>query len=301
MRAHYGIMRDETSLMEIGKQDLLSLHLSRVPVHRALIRVLENRLFEREMLLRPVLDLGCGDGHFAAVAFRREIDIGIDSSATAAAEARRNGPYRAVVIANGTALPCPDGCFRTVISNCAIEHIADSESLVAEVARVLVPGGKFVFSVMNDRFTGMLFSVRMLLRLRLEKPAQTYGRWWNRKAAHYRLESPEAWKARLARHGLKVESHTYYLSADATRVFELAHYFFAVPALVSRRLTGRWHLKKASGRPRLAYRWLKPYAGERWPAVGSASFIVASKPGLMPRTAAVGAIRDELLFSDHRN
>jgi SAM-dependent methyltransferase len=268
--------------MENIKEDLLSLHLSRVPVHRALIRVLENRLFNREILLAPVLDLGCGDGHFAAVAFPQGIHVGIDSSTQAAVEARRNGVYRHLVVASGTALPCPDAAFRTVISNCAIEHIADSECLVSEVARVLVPGGKFVFSVMNNRFTGMLFIVRCLLQMRLEKVARAYGRWWNRRAAHNCLESPDDWMERLGRHGLTVESHTYYLSAEATRVFELAHYYFAVPALVCRKLTGRWHLRKMSGRLRLAYRWLKPHALERWPAVGSASFFIAGKPDSPP-------------------
>jgi len=53
----------------IESNDLLTQHLSRVPVHRALIRVLENRLFAELKLERPVLDIGCGDGHYAAVAF----------------------------------------------------------------------------------------------------------------------------------------------------------------------------------------------------------------------------------------
>jgi SAM-dependent methyltransferase len=275
-RAHRASVRDLP--METVQEDLLLQHLARVPVHRALIRVLEHRLFNRETLPGPILDLGCGDGHFAGVAFPGGIQIGIDSDAASASEARHNGSYRYVVIASGTALPCRDAAYRSVVSNCAIEHIPESDALVAEVARVLAPGGKFVFSVMNDRFTGMLFFVRILLRLRLRTLARAYGCWWNRRAAHHRLDSPEEWNARLARHGLSLESHTYYLSAEATRIFELAHYCFAIPALVCRKLTGRWSLRTASSRPGLAYRWLKPYAAEDWPPTGSASFFVASKP-----------------------
>jgi SAM-dependent methyltransferase len=263
--------------MGVREKAIFSRHLARVPAHRALIRALENRLFDRETPQHPILDLGCGDGYFAAVAFPKGIDIGVDAAESAVAESRGNGPYRHLVVASGTALPCPDGRFATVVSNCAIEHIADSGMLVAEVARVLAPGGKFIFSVMNDRFTGMLFIVRALLRIRMPGVAGAYGRWWNRKAAHYRLDSPDDWKSLLAKNGFEVESHTYYLSQDATRVFELAHYVFALPALLCRKLTGRWHWRNVEARRGLAYRWLYSYAAEPWPGVGSASFFVARK------------------------
>jgi len=257
--------------------DILAEHLLRVPVHRALIRALEHRLFARETLFHPVLDVGCGDGHFAALAFPERIDVGIDVVGALVAEAGRNGPYERVEVVSGTDLPYEDGTFRTVVSNCAVEHVPEVEALVREVARVLTPGGRFIFSVMNDRFTGLLFTVRTLRRMGLNGLAGQYGCWWNRRAAHHHLDSPEIWRERLARHGLTVEAATSYLSLEATRAFELAHYYYAIPALLWHGLTGRWSMRGSSVRSSLAYRWLKPYSDEPWPSVGSCTFIAAHK------------------------
>ena len=98
-------------MMADESPDVLSQHLSRVPVHRALIRALEHRLFAQETLVHPVLDIGCGDGHYAAAAFPGGIDVGIDVTEEIVAEARRNGPYGRVEIASGTALPYADASF----------------------------------------------------------------------------------------------------------------------------------------------------------------------------------------------
>ena len=260
----------------IEPNDLLTQHLSRVPVHRALIRVLENRLFAELKLVHPVLDIGCGDGHYAAVAFPEGIDVGIDVTEAIVAEARQNGPYGRVEIASGTALPYADASFRTVVSNCVIEHIPDIEALVREVSRVLTPGGKFIFSVPDDRFTEMLFTVRTLKRLGLNGLAERYGRWWNGNAAHFHLDSPQNWAERLARYGLTIERQTYYMSLAATRVFEFSHYY-AIPSIVWHKFTGRWSLRPAAVRSSLAYHWLKPYAEEPWPDIGSCAFFVAHK------------------------
>jgi SAM-dependent methyltransferase len=256
--------------------DVLSQHLSRVPVHRALIRALEHRLFAQESLVHPVLDIGCGDGHYAAAAFPGGIDVGIDVTEEIVAEARQNGPYGRVEVASGTALPYADATFQTVISNCVIEHIPDIEALVREVSRVLAPGGRFIFSVPDDRFTEMLFTVRTLKRLGLTGLAERYGRWWNGNAAHFHLDSPQMWSERLARYGLSIDRQTYYMSLDATRVFELSHYY-AIPSIIWHKFTGRWTLRPDTVRSSLAYRWLEPYAAESWPDVGSCAFFVAHK------------------------
>ncbi len=257
--------------------DVLSQHLSRVPVHRALIRALEHRLFAQETLVHPVLDIGCGDGHYAAAAFPGGIDVGIDVTEAIVAEARQNGPYGRVEVASGTALPYADESFLTVVSNCVIEHIPDIEALVREVSRVLAPGGRFIFSVPDDRFTEMLFTVRTLRRLGLDGLAERYGRWWNGNAAHYHLDSPQTWSERLARYGLTIDRQTYYMSLDATRVFR------TLP-LLCHSFDGVAHDSLAAGRcdqmlcGRLfAYHWLKPHVEEPWPDVGSCAFFVAHK------------------------
>lgn len=260
------------------QNDILAQHLARVPVHRALIRALEHRLFSEEKLEHPVLDIGCGDGHFAAAAFPGGIDVGIDVTEAIVSEARKYGPYQRAEVADGTRLPYADGSFRTVVSNCVIEHIPDIEALVGEVARVLAPGGRFIFGVPSEYFTDMLFTVSTLKRLGLPGLAERYGRWWNGNAAHFHLDSPQVWRERLARHGLSVDRQVYYMSEAATRVFELSHYY-AVPSIAWHKVTGRWSLQPDRVRSSVAYRWLKPQVEEAWPATGSCSFYVAHKQG----------------------
>jgi SAM-dependent methyltransferase len=256
---------------------ILEAHLARVPVHRALIRALEHRFFAGQEIARPVLDIGCGDGHYAAAAFPAGLDWGIDITRVIVVEGKRHGPYRAAAVADGTRLPYADASFRTVVSNCVIEHIPDIESLVSEVSRVLVPGGRFIFSVPGERFTESLFTVRTLKALGLRGLAARYGRWWNGNAFHCTLESPGQWRARLERHGLRLDDYDYYMSLDAARVFELSHYY-AIPSIAWRKLTGNWSLRPGKVRDSLAYRWLLPRASEPVPAMGACIFFVASKP-----------------------
>jgi len=262
--------------MHVEGSELLLQHLARVPVHRALIRTLENRLFSEEKLRHPVLDIGCGDGHFAAVAFPEGIEVGIDVTEAIVAEARQRGPYRSTAVGDGTVLPYADETFCTVVSNCVIEHIPDIESVVREIARVLVPGGVFVFSVPNHCFTDMLFTTRTLRRVKLGRLASRYGSWWNGNAAHHHLDSPATWRRRLARYGMTVDRQVDYMSEGATAMFELSHYY-AIPSIIWHRLSGRWSLRPERTRSSLAYLWLRPYAEEVWPDVGSCTFFLAHK------------------------
>jgi SAM-dependent methyltransferase len=256
--------------------DILARHLSRVPAHRALIRALEHRYFAEESWDHPVLDIGCGDGFFASLAFQDGIDHGIDVQYPIVAEGKRNGNYRYTLVADGVRLPYCSGSFRTVVSNCVIEHIPDIEGLVAEVARVLVPGGRFIFSVPNHLFTDSLLTPGWLNKIGLGRAAEAYGRWWNGRAFHQHLDSPLVWEERLARRGLRIQRHMYYMSPRATRAFELAHYY-ALPSMVWHRLAGRWSLRPEQAQESLAHRWLAPFAREPVPVIGSCSFFVAER------------------------
>jgi len=46
--------------------------------HRALLRSVESRFMAGVPLLHPVLDVGCGDGHFASVTYTERFDVGLD-------------------------------------------------------------------------------------------------------------------------------------------------------------------------------------------------------------------------------
>ncbi|WP_068186245.1 class I SAM-dependent methyltransferase [Mycobacterium sp. UM_CSW] len=73
------------------------------------------------------------------------VAMDIDPHMTRAAAARLRGfPNASTRTADATALPFPDESFDSVVSCLMLHHIIDWERAVAEVARVLRPGGAFV-------------------------------------------------------------------------------------------------------------------------------------------------------------
>jgi SAM-dependent methyltransferase len=261
-------------------------HLGTLPLHRAVIRVVECLLVGAEPLPRPLLDVGCGDGHFAASCLRRDADgtaadAGIDPSAGSAAEAAGSGIYRQVLVGSAAGMPFPDASFAAVVSNCVLEHIPPLDESLAEIARVLRPGGKLVITVPGERFAGSLFFPRLLRRAGLEGPAASYGRWFNGISRHYHTYTRDGWLERLTRAGLRPESWTSYLSPGAMGLFDLSHYYGA-PTLVSKRLTGRWILWPEKGRYLPWERWLEgrvvDFAQQIAVPDGAYYFFTATKP-----------------------
>ncbi|MGD0882207.1 MAG: class I SAM-dependent methyltransferase [Acidimicrobiales bacterium] len=108
-----------------------------------------------------VLDLGCGFGRHAYQAARLDaqvvaFDFGADEVRSvldtfgAMAEAGEIDPSDARVGAvqgDALALPFPDGAFDRVIASEILEHIHDDEQAMAELARVLRPGGTMAITV----------------------------------------------------------------------------------------------------------------------------------------------------------
>ena len=75
-----------------ASDDFLWQHLKDLPAFRALLRAVEARFYQELLpLSEPVLDVGCGDGHFASVAFPRPLAAGIDPGSAVLGEARDRG------------------------------------------------------------------------------------------------------------------------------------------------------------------------------------------------------------------
>jgi len=118
--------------------------------------------------LRPgmtVLDLGCGEGRHAFEAYRRGADVvavdwGVSEVETTkrwlgaiaeAGEARRAADGTAarfeVVRGDLLHLPFPDASVDRVMASEVLEHISDDVAAMAEIFRVLKPGGRAVVTV----------------------------------------------------------------------------------------------------------------------------------------------------------
>jgi SAM-dependent methyltransferase len=255
-------------------------HLATLPVHRAIIRVVECLLVGSETFPRPLLDVGCGDGHFAASCLGTTVDAGVEPNPASAAEARRTGAYRGVFVGSAAKLPFPDASFASVVSNCVLEHIPPLDDALSEIGRVLQPGGKLVITVPSERFASSLFWPQALDAVGLVGPAAAYGRWFNGISYHYHTYSREEWTRRLERAGLRVERWTSYLRPDAMAFFDLSHYYGA-PTLLSKHLTGRWILWPEKRRYLPWERWLERrlvrYAGQIAVPDGAYYFFAATK------------------------
>ena len=99
---------------------------------------------------RRVLDVGCGSGPISAMLRDRGATVaGFDSSAKMVELARKRlGPDADLRVADlGGPLPYPDGAFDDVIAALVLHYLEDWTGPLAELRRVLRPGGRLIAAV----------------------------------------------------------------------------------------------------------------------------------------------------------
>lgn len=108
-----------------------------------------------------ILDLGCGPGHWSARLADRFGEggavTGLDLAPGMLEEARRcHGKRIHWLCADAAALPLPDAGLDLVFSNLALQWCPDLEAVLAELHRVLRPGGR---ALINTLMPGTLAEV----------------------------------------------------------------------------------------------------------------------------------------------
>ncbi len=105
-----------------------------------------------------VVEVACGNGYLArrfARSGARSV-LALDASAPSIRFARareRAAPTGArFTVGKATRVPSPDGSADLVVANMALMDIGDARGAIREVARLLAPGGRFVFSISHPCF-----------------------------------------------------------------------------------------------------------------------------------------------------
>jgi 2-polyprenyl-6-hydroxyphenyl methylase/3-demethylubiquinone-9 3-methyltransferase len=103
---------------------------------------------------KDVLDLGCAGGFMAEALAKRGAQVtGIDPASEAITAARQHATAEGLDIAYdvglGEALPYDAAGFDAVVCVDVLEHVTDLQKVMHEVARVLRPGGLFLFDTIN--------------------------------------------------------------------------------------------------------------------------------------------------------
>ena len=222
--------------------DLLWQHLRELPAFRALLRAVEAR-FYRDLPLdkRPILDVGCGDGHFTSLAIPGGVEAGFDPWQSPLREAAQRQCCRQLSNADGKHMPYAGDTFGTVISNSVLEHIPDVQPVLNETFRVLKPGGTFYFCVPGPDFVRYLSIGRLLDGLGLRSLGDSYRRFFNRLSRHYHCDGASVWRQRLETAGLTLEDWWAYFTPGALAALEWGHYL-GLPSWLCKKLTGRWIL-----------------------------------------------------------
>ena len=255
-------------LKKVAKPDFLFAHLRDLPYFRALIRSVESNFYQDLPLPAPVLDVGCGDGHFASLTFDRRIDAGLDPAYSSLREASTRGAYRLLVAADGARTPFPGGYFASGMSNSSLEHIPHLDAVLRETGRVLKNGAPFYFCVPNPRYLSELSLTRWLGR--------GYTEWFGKISRIEHVDEPQDWAKRLDQAGFELERWWHYFSPAALRVLEWGHYF-GLPSLLAKKLTNRWILIPTRWNLGWIEKYLVQFASPEPLESGTFTFYIARK------------------------
>lgn len=143
-----------------------------------------------------ILDIGCGTGHLTAKIGASGAQVtGVDRSPEMIRQAREAYPAIRFELADATKIPI-EAKFDAVFSNATLHWIKQPEKVIAEVARLLRPGGRFVGEFGGHGNIARLVAAAERAWLKLLLPGPMPNPWYYPRLGEY--------AALLEKHGLDV-------------------------------------------------------------------------------------------------
>ncbi|GAB3642960.1 bifunctional 2-polyprenyl-6-hydroxyphenol methylase/3-demethylubiquinol 3-O-methyltransferase UbiG [Spirosoma arcticum] len=187
---------------------------------------------------RTLLDVGCGGGILAEAFAELGMRVtGIDPSASSVETARHHAHQQKLTIdywvGSGEKLPFANASFDHVSCCDVLEHVQDVDAVLAEISRVLKPGGLFLYDTINRTWLSWLFLIKI---------AQDWKRWAFMEPNQHvygRFVKPGELRAKLARSGL-TNQDTRGMVADYN-VLKTLYY-------LRKRTSGAWTFRELGSR-----------------------------------------------------
>lgn len=214
------------------------------PSALALRECLRLRAVRKHRLEPPILDIGCGDGLFATLAYPGKQVWGIDINLSEIRRAQATAAYDALICGSITDVTLPPGFFHGAIANCSLEHVPDLEGALGNIRQALSRGSDFINIVPTPRWTRLLAVPELLRSHGLVGLADAYGRAIDTVFNHIHLYDEAEWTRRLKRAGFRVRSIESLTSRRSSWVFDMLLYPSAIGWL-TKKVTGRWVLSPA--------------------------------------------------------
>ncbi len=145
------------------------LNLLRTSINPGRFGYFQDVLSERlklDLRGKTVLDVGCGGGLLAEEFARLGCQVtGVDPSEPSLATARAHAQQAGLTIdyrsGSGEDLPFAAETFEIVYCSDVLEHVSDLERVLSEIARVLNPGGIFLYDTINRTFLSRLVVIKL--------------------------------------------------------------------------------------------------------------------------------------------
>jgi SAM-dependent methyltransferase len=187
----------------------------------------------------PILDVGCGDGMFARIAFADAEVWGLDIDAKEGRWAAASGSYAQVILGDVTRASLPEAFFATCVANCSLEHVPRIDLALVNLKNSLRPGGKAYLFVPNRTWLEQFSSIRALRSIGFAPAADFLRSSLDAFFKHHHLYDADGWRDVVAASGLEVEAVEPVLSTATTVAFEV----LLLPSLagwLNKHLTTRW-------------------------------------------------------------